>query len=131
MVQGIGKGSVGEIGEDIACAYLARKGYRIRHRNYRRKTGEIDIVAECSGVLHFVEVKSSTLGGTNNISREIKGLEPEELINELKIARVSRTAQWYVEEFQWGGDVQIDALIVVLDRNKKVARCRYYPQILG
>jgi len=131
MVQGIGKGSVGEMGEDIACAYLARKGYRIRHRNYRRKTGEIDIVAECSGVLHFVEVKSSTLGGTNNISREIKGLEPEELINELKIARVSRTAQWYVEEFQWGGDVQIDALIVVLDRNKKVARCRYYPQILG
>ena len=131
MVQGIGKGSVGEIGEDIACAYLARKGYRIRHRNYRRKTGEIDIVAECSGVLHFIEVKSSTFGGTNNISREIKGLEPEELINELKIARVSRTAQWYVEEFQWGGDVQIDALIVVLDRNKKVARCRYYPQILG
>ena len=119
------------MGEDIACAYLARKGYRIRHRNYRRKTGEIDIVAECSGVLHFIEVKSSTFGGTNNISREIKSLEPEELINELKIARVSRTAQWYVEEFQWGGDVQIDALIVVLDRNKKVARCRYYPQILG
>lgn len=37
--------SIGSWGEDTACRYLERKGYAIIERNFRRKWGEIDIVA--------------------------------------------------------------------------------------
>jgi len=47
----------GERGEDLACRYLERKGYRILARNYRTRSGEIDIVARDGEVTVFVEVK--------------------------------------------------------------------------
>jgi len=53
-----GNGPVGRIGEDAAVSYLKDKGYVIIDRNYRRRFGEIDIVAEDKGVLVFIEVKT-------------------------------------------------------------------------
>ncbi len=50
---------IGDIGEDIATAYLLKKGYQIRARNYRVRAGEVDIVAaDPNGEWVFVEVKS-------------------------------------------------------------------------
>ena len=37
---------IGEIGESVACIYLTNHGYRVIGRNYTRKWGEIDIIAE-------------------------------------------------------------------------------------
>lgn len=48
----------GEWGEAQAAAFLAQKGARILARNYRTRFGELDIIAELSGVLLFVEVKT-------------------------------------------------------------------------
>lgn len=48
----------GDAGETAACLLLEQKGYRILARNYRCKTGEIDIVAQRKNVLAFVEVKT-------------------------------------------------------------------------
>jgi putative endonuclease len=45
-------------GEDAAAGWLAERGYSILARNFRSRSGEIDIVAEKDGVLAFVEVKS-------------------------------------------------------------------------
>ena len=50
----------GKEGEKAAVKFLKKKGYRIIEKNYRNKTGEIDIVAEQDEVLVFVEVKSRT-----------------------------------------------------------------------
>jgi putative endonuclease len=47
----------GASGEDLACAHLVGKGFRIRARNYRCRAGEIDVVADDRGTLVFVEVK--------------------------------------------------------------------------
>ena len=48
----------GKLGEDLACAELARRGYAILERRYRTRYGEIDIVARSGDSLVFVEVKA-------------------------------------------------------------------------
>lgn len=62
------KQEVGQIGENCATTYLERHGYKVIDRNYRKKYGEIDIVATKQGILHFVEVKS--------ISATVSEVEP-------------------------------------------------------
>jgi len=49
---------IGERGENEASRYLEREGYRILERNWRCRTGEIDIIAVRDGILVFVEVKT-------------------------------------------------------------------------
>ena len=51
----------GELGEKICSAYLSKKGFNILERNYTKKYGEIDIIAQKDGVIHFIEVKSIKL----------------------------------------------------------------------
>ena len=50
--------TLGKAGEQKAAEYLTNCGYRIRERNYRCRSGEIDIVAEISEYIVFIEVKS-------------------------------------------------------------------------
>lgn len=52
--------SLGGSGEEIAAAYLQRRGYVILAKNYRKRFGEIDIVAAEGDTLVFVEVKTRT-----------------------------------------------------------------------
>ena len=49
---------LGKTGEDLACAELETRGYAILARRYRRRAGEIDIVARDGPTLVFVEVKA-------------------------------------------------------------------------
>ena len=49
------------MGEDLACRELERRGYAILARRYRRRGGELDIVARDGQTLVFIEVK--TRGG--------------------------------------------------------------------
>jgi putative endonuclease len=50
--------SLGKLGEDLACAALAQRGYAILARRYRTRLGEIDIVARDGATLVFIEVKA-------------------------------------------------------------------------
>lgn len=52
------KRSVGTQGEQTAVKFLKKNGYKILQRNYRCKTGEIDIVSYDHGTIAFVEVKT-------------------------------------------------------------------------
>jgi putative endonuclease len=53
---------LGTRGEQLAAAFLKKKGYKILQRNYRHKSGEIDIVCYDRGVIVFVEVKTRHSG---------------------------------------------------------------------
>lgn len=50
--------SLGQQGEDIACAELQRRGYEIVARRHRTRLGEIDVIARHAETIVFVEVKA-------------------------------------------------------------------------
>ena len=50
--------ALGKIGEDLACSELERRGYEVLERRYRRRGGELDIVARDGATVVFVEVKT-------------------------------------------------------------------------
>lgn len=52
----------GKAGEDAVCDYLEEKGCTILARNYRKKCGEIDIIAIDGDTAVFVEVKTRKYG---------------------------------------------------------------------
>lgn len=48
----------GGAAEAAACAVLAADGWQILGRRLRTAAGEVDVVAECRGLLAFIEVKA-------------------------------------------------------------------------
>ena len=56
------RGAFGQLGEDLACEELSRRGYAILERRFRTRCGELDIIARDGNVLVFVEVKARSDG---------------------------------------------------------------------
>jgi putative endonuclease len=54
----VARQNLGKIGEDLACGEMERRGYAILARRYRRRGGEIDIIARDGPTLVFAEVKT-------------------------------------------------------------------------
>ncbi|MDO4454478.1 MAG: YraN family protein [Eubacteriales bacterium] len=84
---------VGSRYEYIAASYLERNGVRIIERNYQKKTGEIDLIAQDGEYLVFIEVKYRSDGQTG---------EPLSAVDYRKQKKICRTAQWYMEEKKIG-----------------------------
>jgi putative endonuclease len=81
--------SIGAQGEADARAYLQQKGARILETNYRRSTGEIDIIARQGRTLLFVEVKRRS---------SLRYGRPAEAVDRQKQAHILRTAELYLQE---------------------------------
>ena len=47
----------GQPGEDHACAFLRRHGFEVLERNFRCRSGEVDVIAKDADTVVFVEVK--------------------------------------------------------------------------
>jgi len=120
------KRKIGDIGEAVAARYLSGRGYRIVERNYLKKWGEIDIVAEKSNILHFVEVKTvqARLGESGYGSRETAHYNPAENVHPKKLERLYRAAETYLEDRKVPRetDWQIDVVSVLLDLDAKKAK---------
>ena len=54
----IARQKLGKTGEDLACQELQRRGYAIVARRYRRRGGELDIIARDGATLVCIEVKT-------------------------------------------------------------------------
>lgn len=124
------KRRLGNIGEDVACQFLERKGFRIIERNVLRKWGEIDIVAEKGNTVRFVEVKTVSRERIGDISRENDPYRPEEQVHPGKLRKLARTAEMYMHDRNDDRDYQIDVVGVLMDPVKRVARCRLFEQVL-
>lgn len=121
------KQSVGSTGEDVACRFLAKRGFRIVERNYRKKWGEIDIIAEKNSVLHFVEVKTNRV----DISESLD-YRPEESVRLWKKQRMSRAIRTYFAERKIldDKDFQIDVASILLDLARKKAKIKLIKNVL-
>lgn len=85
---------LGQQGEELACQYLSRQGYRVIVKNYRTRQGEIDIIAEEHGTLVFVEVKTR---------RGHQCGHPFEAVTPAKCRQISKAALQYLAETEREG----------------------------
>lgn len=99
------KEEIGQKGEQLAAEFLAKKGYKILHRNYRHRRGEIDIIASHDDTVIFVEVKTRTDGG--------KPYYPEKSVGSKKINSMLAVAAHYRESNPEGFS-RYDVISVVL-----------------
>lgn len=83
--------TLGKKGEDIAAAFLEKKGYNILFRNYKCSFGEIDIIAKHKKILSFIEVKTR--------STKKYGL-PQEAVTPAKQTKISRVALEFVQRYK-------------------------------
>ncbi len=119
--------ATGTIGEDIAERFLARKGYLVLERNYRKFHGEIDIIAKDRDVMVFVEVKTISVAVDTDVTRET--YRPEYNIDKNKIDVVSRTAELYLHEKHFDNDWRIDVVAVELNKESRQATVRHLKSI--
>jgi len=78
---------LGQRWEAVAERRLIAAGYTIRERNFRARSGEIDLVAEENGVVCFVEVKGR---------RGPRFGAPAEAVTREKRRRIARAAEFYL-----------------------------------
>ncbi len=88
--------------EELAVSYLEKLGYKVLHRNYHCKTGEIDIIALDEKTLVFVEVKG---GITKHLG------DPLERLNKKKIERLLGCIERYLQEHPTE-DYRIDVIVI-------------------
>lgn len=75
--------------EALAEQYLCRQGMTVVERNYKHKTGEIDLIMQDQGDLVFVEVRAR---GETDAATAL------ESITEQKQSKIIRTAKLYLQE---------------------------------
>lgn len=79
---------LGKKGEDRAARFLMKQGYRIIERNYRTRSGELDLIALHDGTVVFIEVKTRT----SNVFGA-----PELAVNLRKQRRMVKAALGYIK----------------------------------
>jgi len=110
---------VGTLGEKIAENYLKNKGYQILDRNYffripgNSQKGEIDIIAQKSGIISFVEVKTLR-------QAQGKPFSPEEKVNFGKQRKLRITAEsWLMKKkIPLNSKWQIDVISIIIEKGK-------------
>lgn len=79
----------GNAGEELAVSFLKKTNHLICDRNYKKSTGEIDIISRDGETLVFTEVK---------YRKNLDYGYPREAVNRTKQKRIMKTALWYLKE---------------------------------
>ena len=104
--------TLGKTGEDLACRELERRGYAIVARRYRRRGGELDIIARDGATLVFVEVKA----------REGRAFgEAAEAVTPFKRRRIAQIALDYITRHHLSGcPCRFDVVSIHFDSGQPV-----------
>lgn len=104
---------IGRFGEDTASKYLEESGYTILDRNFKCRSGEIDIIARDGNYIVFIEVKtrSGSFYGT-----------PGEAVNELKQHKIIKVSETYIMKRKlFNYDFRFDVIEIVIDKAKNAS----------
>lgn len=99
---------VGNMGEEVATAFLTARGLRILERNFRCKGGEVDIIARDPGdkSLVFVEVKAR---------RDLSYGVPQLAVNAFKQRQISKAAlTWLSKNRLHDQNARFDVIAILL-----------------
>jgi putative endonuclease len=96
--------NLGMAGEDAAADYLRSKAYTIRHRNWRFKHKEVDIIAYKDETIIFAEVKSRS--GTYFE-------QPFQAVTKKKQRFLIEAANAYIEKYEIDWEARFDILSLV------------------
>ena len=130
---------IGVMGENIAAQWLKNKGFEIIERNFRKKWGEIDIIARPQGLpvgeaskIHFVEVKTVSYETRQDLDRAVSHgtWRPEENVHYEKQQRLSRAIQTWILENNYNGKWQIDIIAVRLVPHERYCRVKFIENII-
>ena len=116
------KRKTGDIGENIACEFLKKRGFEILERNYSKKWGEIDIITKKSGLIHFIEVKSVTRLASTCLDSAKRA--------SWKLKRLSRAMQTYLLDRKLNCDWQLDLVTVKIDQQNRTARVELIENVI-
>jgi len=104
------KKSKGDFGEETACKYIKKNGYKILGKNFRTKFGEIDIIGIDNDTICFIEVKARSSSDYGS---------PEQFVTKRKQERLWKTASIYINkntlEF---GNYRFDVISVDLENEE-------------
>jgi putative endonuclease len=110
----------GMIGEAAAYDYLIQNSYSILERNWRCRSGEIDIIAEQEGRLIFVEVRTRKIGGRYGTAAESVDLRKQQ--------KVRSTAQVYLRSAgHANAAIRFDVIAITINRiDETIIECKHY-----
>lgn len=80
---------LGSAYEEAACAYLKERGYRLLHKNYRCRIGELDLVMQDGETIVFVEVKAR-MGDTSGTALEAVDARKQAVLQKLAVAYLTK-----------------------------------------
>lgn len=101
---------LGKIGEDTVCKYLEKKNYFIIKRNFRCKSGEIDVIATDRDELVFIEVKTRC---SQNYG------EAREAVDTVKKKHIKKAAEFFIHKYhQSGRFIRFDVIEVYIKKDK-------------
>jgi putative endonuclease len=127
---------IGELGEEIACTFLMKHDFLILERNYTKKWGEIDIIAQKGEKRYFIEVKSKSVSNLDFASKYFyeqsnQAGRPEENMHPWKMKRLRRVVETYLISKRLGYiDWQFDLLVVYIDIEKRTSRVKVIDNII-
>lgn len=97
--------SNGKIGEFVAEKFLVKRGYKIIERNYRKKVGEIDLIANYENYIIFIEVK---------LRSSISYGYPAEYVTKKKQEKITKVAYFYLNSLDDKNfDIRFDVIAII------------------
>ena len=112
MIKLFSKSDIGNYGENIACNFLKKKGFKIIARNHREAHKEIDIIATNKEFIAFVEVK------TRSVDDDLYNAygTPASAVNSTKKANLIDGARSYLKNNPTDKQPRMDVVEVYLKK---------------
>jgi putative endonuclease len=119
----------GNFGENLAVKYLEKQGYKILSRNFRVRSGELDIVCRKGRLLVFVEVK--TLVVKHEAWNVEQRFGPEQHFTKQKITRLKRAIEIFLikNKLSLETEQRLDLIALELDESGKLKDLRHYENV--